>query len=124
MTRGKKPKAAIDEAKKFAERMGYYPMDNPYEDLPFDILIFKHESVRVVKVRQTRYHIDPNCFYEDQFPDVIKGLRTLPFPQFILRELWLRTQHERIWRRLVVHDLSIEEIEWWGPDMYINSHAR
>src|SRR5512136_2354263 len=99
MTRGKKPSSAIAEAKGFAQRMGYLPLDNPHEDLPFDILIFKCESVRVVKVRQTRYHIDPNGFYDQQFPDEIQGLRSLPFPPFVLRELWLRTQHERAWRR-------------------------
>ena len=124
MTRGKKPEAAIAEAKGFAERMGYLPMDNQYDDLMFDFLIFKRESVRVVKVRQTRYHIDPNGFYDQQFPDEIQGLRNLPLPPFILRELWLRTQHERVWRRLVVYDLSVEEIAWWGPDEYINPHAR
>ena len=124
MTRGKKPLTAIHEAKEFAERMGYFPMVNPHADLPFDFLIFKRESVRVVKVRLTRYPIDPNGFYEEQFPDEIRGLRMLPFPPFILREIWLRTQHERVWRRLVVHDLSIEEIEWWGPDEYTNPHAR
>jgi hypothetical protein len=75
-------------------------------------------------VRQTRYHIDPNGFYEQQFPDEILGLRCLPFPPFILRELWLRTQHERVWRRLIVHDLSVGEIGWWGPDEYTNPHAR
>jgi hypothetical protein len=124
MTRGKKPEAAITEAKVFAERMGYLPIDNPHKDLPFDFLIFKRESARVVKVRQTRYHIDPNGFYEQQFPDEIQGLRKLPFPPFVPRELWLRTRHERGWRRLVVHDLSVEEIEWWGPDEYTNPHAR
>jgi hypothetical protein len=124
MTRGKKPEAAIGEAKEFEERRGYLPMDNPHKDLPFDILIFKRESVRVVKVRQTRYHIDPNEFYEQQFSELIQGLRKLPCPPFILRELWLRTQHERVWRRLVVHNLSVEEIEWWGPDKYTNPHAR
>jgi hypothetical protein len=124
MTRGKKPEAAIAEAKEFAERMGYLQMDNPYTDLPFDILIFKWESVRVVKVRQTRYHIDPNGFYEQQFPDLIRGLRDLPFPACVLRELWLRTQHERVWRRLLVHDVSVGELEWWGPDGYTNPHAR
>ena len=98
MTRGRKPEAAIAEAKGFAERMGYLPIDNPYDNLMFDFLIFKHESVRVVKVRQTRYHIDPNGFYDQQFPDEIQGLRNLPLPPFILRELWLRTQHERVWR--------------------------
>jgi hypothetical protein len=124
MTRGKKPEAAIAEAKEFAVRMGYRSIDNPYTDLPYDFLIFKPESVRAVKVRQTRYHIDPNGFYEQQFPDEILGLRNLLFPPFILRELWLRTQHERMWRRLLVHDLSIGEIEWWGPDEYTNPHAR
>ena len=80
MTRGKKPNVAIGEAKGFAGRMGYLSVDNPYEDLLFDFLIFKHESVRVVKVRQTRYHINPNGFYEQEFPDEIRGLRTLPVP--------------------------------------------
>jgi hypothetical protein len=124
MTRGKKPEATILEAKVFAERMGYMPIDNPHENLLFDFLIFKRESVRVVKVRQTRYHIDPNGFYDQQFPDEILGLRSLPFPPSILLELWLRTQHERMWRRLVIHDLSVEEIEWWGPDKYTNPHGR
>ncbi len=124
MTRGRKPEAAIAEAKGFAERMGYLPIDNQHDDLMFDFLIFKRESARVVKVRQTRYHIDPNGFYDQQFPDEIQGLRNLPFPPFILRELWLRTQHERVWRRLVVYDLSVEEIAWWGPDEYVNPHAR
>ncbi|MCK9591286.1 MAG: hypothetical protein M0Q91_04675 [Methanoregula sp.] len=47
-----------------------------------------------------------------------------PSPPFVLRELWLRTQHERVWRRLIVHDLSVGEIGWWGPDDYTNPHAR
>ncbi len=124
MTRGKKPTTSVTEAKAFAERMGYLPVDNQHEDLAFDFLIFKPESARAVKVRQTRYHIDPNGFYEQQFPDEIQGLRNLPLPPCILRELWLRTQHERMWRRLVIHDLSIGELEWWGPDRYTNPHTR
>jgi hypothetical protein len=124
MTRGKKPEAAIAEAKGFAERMGYLTMDNRSDDLKFDFLIYKRESVRAVKVRQTRYHIDPNGYYDQQFPDEIQGLRSVPFPPFVLRELWLRTQHERGWRRLVIYDLSIGEIGWWGPDEYTNPHAR
>jgi hypothetical protein len=124
MTRGKKPEAAIAEAKTFAERMGYRWTDNPHEDLGFDFQIFKPQYFRLVKVHQTRYNIDPNGFYDQQFPDEIKGLRELPFPPFILRELWLRTRHERTWRRLVVHDLSVAEIGWWGPDDYTNPHAR
>ncbi len=59
MTRGKKPVAAIAEAKSFAERMGYRSLDNTDNDLPFDFLIYKPESIRLVTVRQTRFRIDP-----------------------------------------------------------------
>lgn len=124
MTRGKKPDAAIAEAKGFAERMGYRWIENPHRDLPYDLQIFKPASFRLVKVRQTRYHIDPNGFYDQQFPDEIADLRSLPFPPFIPRELWLRTQHERVWRRLLVYDAGVADIEWWGPDNYTNPHAR
>jgi hypothetical protein len=124
MTRGRKPVKAIGEAKRFAERMGYRWQDNPFWDLAYDFLIFKPASFRAVKVRQTRYRINPEPLYEELFPDEIRGLRDLPFPQFILKELWLRTQHERVWRRLVVYPVSIEELEWWMPDGYTNPHAR
>jgi len=124
MTRGKKPTAAIVEAQKFAERMGYRCIVNPHKDLPYHFLIFKPKMIRLIRVLQTRYHIDPNGFYDQQFPDEVKELRALPFPPFILRELWLRTQHERVWRRLIVHDHVVSEIGWWGPDDYTNPHAR
>jgi hypothetical protein len=124
MTRGKKPEAAIAEAKSFAVRMGYRWMDNPFPDLLYDFQIFKPASFRVVKVWQTRYQIDPNGFYDQQFPDEVEGLRLLPFPLFILRKLRLLTQHERVWRRLIVHDVAVSEIEWLGPDDYTNTHAR
>ena len=124
MTRGKKPAAAIDDAKGFAQRMGYRWMDNPDEELPFDFFIIKPATFRVVKVRLTRYSIDPEAMYEDLFPDEIRGLRELPFPPFICRELWLRTRAERVWRRLNIHDSAVSEIEWWGPDDYTNPHVR
>lgn len=124
MVRGKKPVAAIREAKKFAERMGYRWMDNPYPDLSFDFWISKPVAFRAVKARLIRNRIDPDAFYEDLFPDEIQGLRELPFPRYILRELWVRTRHERAWRRLVIHDLSVMEIEWWKPDGYTNPYAR
>jgi hypothetical protein len=124
MTRGQRPLKAIEEAKGFAERMGYRWIANPHKDLAFDLFIFKPEAFRIVKVRQTRYRINPEPLYEDLFPDEIRALRELPFPKPIVRELWLRTQHERVWRRLMIHDLSVGEIEWWGPDGYVNPHAR
>jgi hypothetical protein len=50
MTRGKKPTTALDDAKSCAEKMGYRWIANTETELPFDFLIFKPESVRVVKV--------------------------------------------------------------------------
>ena len=77
-----------------------------------------------MKVRQTRYRIDPESFYEDLFPDEIRDLRGLPFPPFMLRELWLRTRAELSWSRLIVYDFAVIEIEWWKPDNYTNPYAR
>jgi hypothetical protein len=34
VTRGKKPEVAIFDAKEFAERMGYMPIDNPKDQVP------------------------------------------------------------------------------------------
>ena len=124
MTRGKKPEAAIAEAKSFAERMGYRWMDNPHADLQFDFLIFKPGSFRLVKVKTSRYRLDPEIFSDQIYPEMVAELRSLPFPSFVLRELWLRTQHERSWRRFIVNAVSVSEIEWWGPDDYTNPHAR
>jgi hypothetical protein len=55
MTRGKKPVAAIKEAKKFAGKMGYRwqeNTDNP--DLAFDLMVFKPGYAMFVKVRVPR----------------------------------------------------------------------
>lgn len=124
MARGKKPTTMLDEAKRFAERMGYHWMGNAEPDLKFDFLIYKKDSVRVVKVRQVRNRIDPDVFYEKKYPDEVRGLRALPFPPHVFRELWLKTRGEKIFRRLHVTDVSVGEIEWWGADGYTNPHVR
>ena len=52
MTRGKRPLAAIREAKKFAEKMSYRLQentDNP--DLAYDLMAFKPGYAILVKVR-------------------------------------------------------------------------
>ena len=126
MARGKRPVSAIAEAKEFAERMGYSWTDNRNENFAFDFFIHKPDSFRAVAVRMTRNRLDPEAFFEHLFPDEIAGLRALPFPEFILRELWLRTRHERTWRRLIVYrpPAAVGEIGWWGPDSYTNPYAR
>jgi hypothetical protein len=124
MTRGKKPVAAIDEAKKFAERMGYRWQENTQADLAYDLFIFKPKMACVVRVRQTRYRINPDTMYDDLIPDDLREVRNLPFPPWIIREIWLRTQHERAWRRLRIYPTVISEIDWWGPDDYTNPYSR
>jgi hypothetical protein len=125
MTRGKKPEAAIRDAKKFAERMGYRwqeNTDNP--DLAYDLQVFKPGYAMLVKVRVLRYHISPETFYEDLLADDLREVRLLPFPKWMPREIWLRTQHERTFRRLRVCDAAVAEIGWWQPDGYRNPHSR
>lgn len=124
MTRGQKPVAMIGEAKKFAEQMGYRWQENTQADLGYDRFIFKCETACIVRVRQTRYRIDPENSYEDLLKDDLRVLRALPFPHWFPKELWLRTQHERNWRRLRVYNEIVSEIEWWQPDGYTNPYAR
>jgi hypothetical protein len=124
MTRGAKPLSAIKEAKRFAETMGYRWQENSENPaIGYDLMVFKPGYAFLVKVRQTRYRIDPDMTYDELLPEVLCGIRTLPFPKWMPRELWLRTQHERTWRRLRVHDYGVSEIGWWGPDGYYNKYA-
>jgi hypothetical protein len=125
MTRGAWPLAAIRDAKKFAERMGYRVQentDNP--ELAYDFIAFKEGYAFSVKVRVVRNHIDPEAFYEDLLADDLRDVRILPFPKWMPREIWLRTQHERVFRRLRVYDIAVGEIEFWNQDEYVNPYAQ
>ena len=125
MTRGHKPLAAIRDAKKFAEKMGYRwqeNTDNP--ELAYDFSAFKEGYAMLVKVRVLRNHISPDTFYEDLLADDLREVRALPFPPWMPREIWLRTQHERVFRRLRVLDVAVAEIGFFDPDEYVNPHAR
>jgi hypothetical protein len=125
MTRGKRPVAAIREAKKFAERMGYRWQENTENpDLAYDLHLFKPGNALLVKVRIMRYHISPDIFYEDLLEDELREVRALPFPAWMPREIWLRTRHERAWRRLRIYDITVGEVGMWEPDGYTNPHAR
>ena len=85
MTRGKKPVAAIDEAKKFAEKMGCRWQTNKHPDLAYDHFIFKPDAACIVRVRQIRYRIDPNTICEKLIPDDLREVRALPFPPWFPR---------------------------------------
>ena len=49
--------------------------------------------------QKDRHAIDENAFVEKLFPEEVEALRSLPLPLHVLRELWIRTQNERAWRR-------------------------
>jgi hypothetical protein len=111
--------------KKFAERIGYLLQENTKNpDLACDLQVFKPGYAMLVKVRVLRYHIDQDTFYEDLLADDLRDVRALPFPKWMPREIWLRTQHERTFRRLRVYDVAVAEIWFWNPDEYVNPHAR
>jgi hypothetical protein len=125
MTRGPPPVAAIRDAKKFAKKMGYFVQentDNP--ELGYDFIASRSTYAMLVKVRVVRYTINPEVFYEDMLADELRDLRGLPFPPWMPREIWLRTQHERTFRRLRVYDVAVGELGFWTPDEYVNPHAR
>lgn len=105
--------------------MGYSMQENTENPaLGYDFIAFKEGYVLLVKVRIARNTINPDIFYEDLLEDELRGVRSLPFPPWIPREIWLRTQHERIFRRLRVVNEAVGEIGFWIPDDYVNPHAR
>jgi hypothetical protein len=98
--------------KKFAEKMGYRwqeNTDNP--ELGYDLQLFKPGYTFLLRVLVIRNMIGPDVFYEDRFAEE-------------LREIWLRTRHERTYRRLRVLDVAVAEIGFWEPDGYVNRYAK
>jgi len=79
--------------------MGYHWLVNTDSALSFDELMYRTAAVVVVKLKKVRYAISDDCIIEKKFPDEVNALRPLPFPGYVLRELWIRTQNERVWRR-------------------------
>lgn len=122
MTRGRKPTTAIDEAKSCAEKMGYRWCRNTDPAFPFDAFIFRDMVIAVVKVKKVRYSIDDKKPAEKTFPEEIKALRTLPMPAQVLRELWVRTQNERAWRRFYILSDVVGELGFNKVEGYVNPH--
>jgi len=122
LTRGKKPTAAIDEAKSCAEKMGYRWCGNTDPEFPFDAFIFRDAVIAVVKVKKIRYSINDKTPAEKFFPEEIAALRALPMPRFVLRELWVRTQNERAWRRFYILSDVVGELGFNRVEGYVNPH--
>jgi len=122
MTRGKKPTTALDEAKNCAEKMGYRWCRNTDPEFPFDAFIFRDMVIAVVKVKKVRYSINDKTPAEKFFPEEIEALRNLPMPEFVLRELWVRTQNERAWRRFYILSDVVGELGFNKVEGYVNPH--
>ncbi|HII99445.1 MAG TPA: hypothetical protein HA272_09405 [Methanoregula sp.] len=120
-----RPAASLkDEAKTFAERMGYHWLENCDAGVRFDGLMYREAVMVAVKLTKIRYGLDTDCIIENKFPDEVADLRTLPLPYYVLRELWVRTQNERAYRRFYILPDTTAEIEENTRENYRNTHFR
>jgi len=122
--KGTQPENLRTSGKACAERMGYHWAENTDPTLPFDGLMYRETVMVAIKLKKTRYGIDDNCIIEQKFPEDVAALRTLPLPPYVIRELWIRTQNERAFRRFyILHDTTAE-IEENTKEGYRNTHYR
>jgi hypothetical protein len=104
--------------------MGYHWAENTDPSVPFDGLMYRKAVIVAVKLKKVRYGPGNDCIIEKKFPDDVADLRTLPLPPYVLRELWVRTQNERAWRRFYVLPDTTAEIEINTRENYRNPHFR
>jgi hypothetical protein len=102
--------------------MGYHWLVNTDPALSFDGLMYRTAAVVAVRLKKVRYAISDDCIIEKKFPDEVNALRVLPFPGYVLRELWIRTQNERAWRRFYILPDTTAEIEFNTAENYRNTH--
>jgi len=104
--------------------MGYHWLANTDTALLFDALMYRTAVVVAVSLKKVRYALSDTCIIEKKFPDEVHALRELPFPVYVLRELWIRTQNERAWRRFYILPETTAEIEFNTAENYRNTHFR
>jgi hypothetical protein len=120
--KGRPAKNLKGEAKEWAERMGYHWAENTDPSVPFDGFLYRDAVMVAVKLMKLRYAQSADCDIEQKFPGNVADLRSLPVPPSVLRELWLRTQNERPYRRFCVLPETTAEIMENTRDNYRNSH--
>jgi len=123
MVRGRKATTIRDEAGLLAEQMGYRWIANPHTDLAFDFFMFRPAAAAVVKLKKLRNAILGNLDAAKKFPDEVAALRALPFPPHVLRELWIRTQDDRSWRRFYIFPGMTGELGHNTAENYRNRHV-
>jgi len=112
------------EARRYAERMGYHWLKNEDPTVHFEGMMYRDDRMVAVKAKKIRYGLDANVIIEDKFPDLVLYLRSLPVPQSVLRELWVRTQNERAFRRFSILPSTTAEIMENTRENYRNTHFR
>lgn len=88
----------------------------------FDAFMFRQPVIAAIKIKKIQHAIDENVFVEYLFPEIVDALRLLPLPLNVLRELWIRTQNERAWRRFSLLPETTAEIEFNTAANYRNTH--
>ena len=104
--------------------MGYHWLANTDTALLFDALMYRTAVVVAVRLKKVRYALSDTCIVEKKFPDEVNTLRARPLPGYVLRELWIRTQNERAWRRFYILPETTAEIEFNTAENYRNTHFR
>jgi hypothetical protein len=104
--------------------MGYHWLSNTDPALLFDGLMYCTAAVVAVILKKVRYALSDTCIIEKKFPDEVYSIRVLPMPEFVLREIWIRTQNERAWRRFYILPETTAEIEFNTAENYRNTHFR
>lgn len=78
----------------------------------FDAFMFRPDVIAAIKIKKIRHAIYENAVEEHLFAEEVDVLRSLPLPLHVLRELWIRTQNERAWRRFPLLSYTTAEIEF------------
>ena len=84
--------------------------------------MFRQAVIAAVRVKKVRYAIGDDVIIEKKFPDEVCELQSLPLPRQVLRELWIRTQNERAWRRFYILPDTTVEIGFNTAENYRNTH--
>lgn len=108
----------------WAAARGFYFAENSDPSVPFDGFLYRRAVISAVKLKKIRHGLDADCLIEAKFPDDVSDLRNLPAPAHVLRELWVRTQNERAYRRFYILPSMTAEIEENTAENYRNTHFR
>jgi hypothetical protein len=104
--------------------MGYHWAENTDPSVPFDGFLYIDRVMVALKLKKLRYSPGEDCDIDKQCPDDVADLRSLPLPPWVLRELWLRTQNERPYRRFYILPDTTAEIMENTRENYRNTHFR